>query len=54
MTKERFIEIQKAQGYNVDVKGKMIFLFYKNWSAIWFIDDNGMIDMNKTPFWTIQ
>lgn len=54
MTKERFVKIHEAKGYTAEEKGKMLFLFYKDWSAIWFIDDNGMIDMSKAPFWSIQ
>jgi len=58
MTKEKFIRIQKQRGYEVEEMGKTVTLRMDDeeseYTAIWFFNENGSIDENHKPVWSLK
>lgn len=54
MTKERFISIQSRRGYSVKDCGNMVILTMGNYTALWFFKEDGSLDENNLPTWTIS
>lgn len=54
MTKEKFIRIQTARGYEVEDLGKMVVLHLDNYRAIHFFNEDGTRDESQAPFWKVD
>ena len=54
LTKEKFIRIQTARGYEVKELGKMVIISLDNYRATWFFNADGTPDEDNPPTWTLD
>lgn len=54
MTREKFIRIHKARGYQVEELGKMVTISLNNYRATWFFNNDGTVDEENPPIWHLD
>ena len=54
MTKEKFIRIQKARGYEIEDLGKVVLVRSGKYTATWFFNYDGSVDEKKPPVWKLD
>lgn len=54
MTKEKFIRIQTARGYQIEDLDKMVIISLDNYRAIWFFNTDGTVDKDNPPIWHLD
>ena len=54
MTKEKFVRIHKARGYQVEEFGKMVTISLNGYRATWFFNIDGTVDKDNLPIWHLD
>ena len=54
MTRERFIRIQAKRGYQIEELGKVVILRMRNYTAMWFFNEDGTLDEDNPPYWNLE
>lgn len=58
MTREKFIRIHKARGYEIEELDKMIIIHMNDarsrYSAVWFFNADGSVDESQPPTWSVK
>lgn len=54
MSKEKFIRVHKARGYQVEELGKIVILRKDNYTAIWFFNADGTRNEDLPPQWHLD
>ena len=53
MTKERFVKIHVARGYEVEELGNVVILRQGKYTAMWFFKEDGSLDEDNKPSWSL-